>query len=242
MIQINLIAIYELAKRYSGWIIAIVLLLVMYNCNPQLSHADVIKERDNKNKELAKKNESLLLLNKAKDKLIASSEKKVLEKEQVIKKLNGEIANEKAKGEKKVAQQSKYDLRDWQKYYQEQTNSTNKEVALTGNTLNFTREPLVSIGKKLVQFDVVRAELKITANILVETQNIVIEKDNIIENERLKSLNLRNALTVKDEIANNLKSNISDLEKDLKQASKPKLKPILVSAVLGVIAGFVIAK
>jgi len=241
MTQINLISILAFGKKYLGWIIAIILFLIMFNCNGS-DHSEIIKERDAENKELANKVDSLLTANKSKDKIIAKSEKKVLEKEQIIKKLNGEIAKEKAKGEKQIASQSKYDLKAWKKYYQEKTNFGDKDISITNNTLNFTREPLIAIGKGLVQLDVVKAELKIKSQVLVETQNIIVEKNIIIENQEKKLVNLSDALTVKDEFANNLEKNIVDLKKDLKKANKPKLKTIVVSAIVGVIAGVIITK
>ena len=229
-------------KKYLGWIIAIVLFLIMFNCNGNSDHSEIIKERDAENKELALKVDSLLNANKSKDKIIAKAENKILEKEQIIEKLNDEIAKEKAKGKKKIAEQSKYDLKDWKKYYQEKTNFGDKDISITNNTLNFTREPLIVIGKGLVQLDVVKAELKINSQVLTETQNIIVEKNTIIKKQSEKLVNLSNALTVKDEFANNLEKNIDNLKKDLKKANKPKLKTIVASAILGVITGVIIAK
>ena len=80
MTQINLLSIFGFIKKYSGWIVAGIILLVMFNCNPQFSHAELIKERNAENKELEKKIDGLLIANKAKDKQIAEAEKKVLEK------------------------------------------------------------------------------------------------------------------------------------------------------------------
>lgn len=242
MTQINLLKIYELAKKYSGWIFAIILLLVMFNCNPESSHAEIIKERDAQNKELTKKIDGLQIANKAKDRMIAKSEKKVLEKERIIKKLNGEIAKEKAKGEKEIAKQKKYNLKDWKKFYQEKLGYGDKDISIVNNTLTFTREPLISIGNQLVQSDVVKAELKLTKSVLAETQNIVFEKDKIIELGNGKIVNLQSTIEAKDQIEKNLVKNIDDLNKDLKNAKKPKLKPIIIGVILGGVAGAIIAK
>jgi len=242
MTQINLLSIFGFIKKYSGWIVAGIILLVMFNCNPQFSHAELIKERNAENKELEKKIDGLLIANKAKDKQIAESEKKVLEKEQIIKKLNDEIAKEKAKGEKKIAEQKKYNLKDWQKYYVEKTGYTEKEISISNNTLNMTREPLIVIGNQLVQADVVKAELKITNQKLLETQNIVVEKDKIIENQEQKIVNLLSRNESNDQIKKNLVKNIDDLQSDLNRAKKPKLGTIAISALLGGIAGVILAK
>lgn len=242
MTQINLLSIYEFGKKHLGWIVAIILFFVMFNCNGNSDHSQIIKERDAKNKELSKKVETLEKENKTKDKLIADSEKKVIEYQKKNDLLIGEIAKEKTKGQKQIDIQKKYSLADWQKYYIEKTGYTKKEIVLSSNTLNMTREPLIAIGNELVQADVVRAELKITAEQLLNTQSIVVEKDKIIESERKKVVNLLEVSEIKDEINSNLSSNIKNLEKDLKQAKKPKLKPIIIGVILGGVAGFIIAK
>lgn len=242
MVQINILSILDFGKKYLGWIIAIILFLMIFNCNGDSDHLEIIKQRDAKNKELNIKIDSLQKANKSKDKIIAKSEQKVLEKERIIEKLKIEIAEEKAKGKKKIAEQSKYNLKDWKKYYQEKTNFDDKDIFITNNTLNFTREPLIAIGKGLVQLDVVKAELKINSQVLVETQNIIIEKNTIIKNQSEKLVNLSGALTIKDEFADNLEKNIVDLKKDLKKASKPKLKTIVISAIAGIITGVIITK
>lgn len=242
MTQINLLSIFGFVKKYSGWIVAGIILLMMYTCQPEYSSAKLIKERDAQNKELEKKIDGLLIANKAKDRQIADSEKKVLEKEQIIKKLNGEIAKEKAKGEKQIAEQRKYNLKDWQKYYIEKTGYTAKEISIGNNTLNMTREPLVAIGNELVRLDVVKAELKITKSILAETQNIVVEKDKIIENQDKKIVTLLSINETNEQIKKNLVKNIDNLQSDLNKAKKPKLGTIAISALLGGIAGAVLAK
>lgn len=242
MIQINLITITEFFKKYLGWIIAIVLLLIMINCNRSSGHSEIIKERDAKNKKLELKVDSLVKANKSKDKLIAKSEKVILEKEQIIIKLNEEIAKEKAKGKKNIAIQSKYNLKDWKKYYQEKTNFGDKDISIVGNTLNFTREPLISIGKELVQSDVVKAELKITSQVLIETKDIVVEKDKIIEEQEVKIVNLSMINETHNSIEKNLLKNVDDLKQDLKKANKPKIKTIVVSIIAGVITGIIITK
>jgi len=242
MTQINLLSIYEFAKKYSGWIVAIILFLTMYTCQPNVSHAEIIKERDAQNKELSNKIENLLNANKEKDKKIAESENVILQKEKTIKKLNDEIAKEKSKGEKQIAQQKKYNLKDWQKYYVEKTGYTEKEISIGNNTLNMTREPLIAIGNQLVQADVVKAELKITNQKLLETQNIVVEKDKIIENQEQKIVNLLSVNESNDQIKKNLVKNIDDLQSDLNRAKKPKLGTIAISALLGGIAGVILAK
>ena len=154
MTQINILSIISFGKKHLGWIIAIILFLIMFNCDGSSDHSEIIKERDAKNKELSNKIDSLLKSNKSKDKIIAKSEQKVLEKEQIIEKLKIEIAKEKAKGEKKIAEQSKYNLKEWKEYYQEKTNFGNKDIFITNNTLNFTREPLIVIGKELFFYSI----------------------------------------------------------------------------------------
>jgi len=242
MTQINLLSIYEFAKKYYGWIVAIILFLIMYTCQPNVSHAEIIKERDAQNKELSNKIENLINANKEKDKKIAESENVILQKEKAIEKLNSEISKEKAKGEKQIAQQKKFDLKDWQKYYVEKTGYTEKEISIGNNTINMTREPLIAIGNQLVQADVVKAELKITNQKLLETQNIVVEKDKIIENQEQKIVNLLSVNESNDQIKKNLVKNIDDLQSDLNRAKKPKLGTIAISALLGGIAGVILAK
>jgi len=241
MIQINLLSIGEFIKKYRDIGYAIILLLFMFNCNSELSHADIIKERDKENKSLVKKVDSLQFANKSKDKIIAKSEKKVLEYQKKNDLLIGQIAKEKAKGEKQIAEQKKYNLKQWQKFYQEKSGYGDKDISIANNTLNFTRLPLVAIGNQLVKADVVKAELKLTKSILTETQNIVVEKDKIIEIGNQKIVTLQSIVDVKDEINENLAKNINDLNKDLKQARKPKLKPIIIGVVLGGIAGAILS-
>jgi len=76
----------------------------------------------------------------------------------------------------------------------------------------------------------------------LNTQNIVAEKDKIIETERQKIVNLSSIIESENQIQDNLLKNIGNLEKDLKQAKKPKLKPIIIGVVLGGITGAILAK
>ncbi len=242
MTQINLLSIYEFGKKHLGWIVAIILFLIMFNCNGDSDSKEIRKERDKQNVAYEKKIDSLTKANNSKDKLIAKSEKKVVEIEKKNDLLIGEIAKEKAKGQKQIDNQKKYDLKDWQKYYIEKTGYTKKEIALGNNTLNMTREPLIVIGNELVKADVVRAELYYTTKQLANTQKIVAEKDKIIEFGNGKIVNLQSIIESKDQINDNLVKNINDLNKDLKQAKRPKLKPIIIGVILGGVAGAIIAK
>jgi peptidoglycan hydrolase CwlO-like protein len=240
MIQINLITINQFLKKHLGWIVAGALLLMMFNCQPDTSFAR--KQRDKENKLFEKKIDSLQNANKSKDKIIAKSEKKVAEKEKSIKSLNSKIVSLTKKGNEQIAKAKDYNLKDWKKFYQEKTGYGDKEIQIDGTAIKMTREPLVSIGTQLIKADVVRAELKLTKDILSETQTIVKEKDKIIENQDGKLVNLQSIIDSKDQIEDNLVKNISDLEKDLKKANRPKAKTIIISAVLGGIAGALLAK
>jgi hypothetical protein len=240
MIQINLLSITEFIKKHLGWIVAGVLLLMMFNCQPDTSLAR--KERDKQNKVYENKIDSLFKANKSKDKIIAKSEKKVAEKEKSIKSLEGKIASLTKKGNEQIAKAKDFKLKDWKKFYQEKTGYGDKQIEIDGTAIKMTREPLVAIGTELIKADVVKAELKITKEILVETKGIVTEKDKIIETEREKVVNLLQVSESKDQINDNLVKNIGDLQKDLKQAKKPKLKPIIIATVLGGVLGAIIAK
>jgi hypothetical protein len=242
MIQINLISITEFIKKHLGWVVAGVLLLMMFNCEPQLSHAEIIKERNKENKLFEKKIDSLQNANKSKDKIIAKSEKVVAEKAQNINLLHKKIASLNKRNNEQIAKAKDYNLKDWKKFYQEKTGYGEKEIQIDGTTIKMTREPLVSIGTQLIKADAVKAELGITKTILTQTQGIIVEKDKIIEISNQKIVNLSQIIESKDQIEDNLTKNISDLEKDLKKANRPKAKTIIISAVLGGIAGAFLAK
>jgi len=176
MTQINLLSIYEFGKKHLGWIVAISLFLIMFNCNGNSEHSQIIKERDFQNKELSKKVENLLKLNLEQDKLVKKADEAILKSIKKINSLKAEIAKEKTKGEKLIAKQKDYDLKDWKKFYQEKTKSGDKEILITNNTLNFTKAPLITIGNELVKGDVAKAELKITIEQLANTQDIVVSR------------------------------------------------------------------
>jgi len=242
MIQINLITIGEFVKKHLGWIAFAILLLFTFNCGGNSDSKEIRKERDKENKAYEKKIDSLENVNKSKDKIIAKSEKKVVEYKKKNDLLIAEIAKEKSKGEKAIAIQKKYDLKDWKKFYQEKSGYGDKDISIANNTLNFTRAPLISIGGELVKADVVKAELKITKEILIQTQAIVVEKDKIIEIGNEKIVNLEKVVEADSFIKSNLNQNISSLQNDLKKANRPKAKTIIVSSVLGIIIGGIIFK
>jgi len=164
------------------------------------------------------------------------------EKEKSIKSLNSKIASLNKKNNEQIAKAKDYNLKDWRKFYQDKTGYGDKEIQIDGTAIKMTREPLVSIGTQLIKADVIKAELKLTQDILSETQTIVKEKDKIIETEREKSINLSSVIESKDQIQDNLLKNIGNLEKDLKQAKKPKVKTIIIATVLGGVVGAIIAK
>lgn len=240
MIQINLLQIIDWLKRYSGWIVAGILALTMFTCEPDTSFAR--KQRDKENKQYEKKIDSLYDAIKSKDKVIAKSEKNVVEKEQKIKSLNSKIASLGKNKSQQIAKLNDYTLTDWKKYYQEKTGYSDKQIQIDGAAIKMTREPLVVIGKELVQGDYAKAELKLTKQVLSETQSIVAEKDKIIETERQKFVDLQSVVESNEQIKQNLVKNIDDLQSDLKKAKKPKATTIIISALLGGVAGAIIAK
>jgi hypothetical protein len=238
MIQINLLQVVDWLKRYSGWIVAGILLLMMFNCEPDSAFAR--KQRDKENKKYEKKIYSLYGAIKSKDKVIAKSKKNVAEKEQKIKSLNGKIASLEKNKTREIAKLNDFALTDWKKYYQEKTGYGDKQIQIDGTAIKMTREPLVAIGKELVQGDYAKAELKITKQVLSETQSIIVEKDKIIETERQKFVDLQSIVESNEEIKENLVKNIDDLQSDLKKAKRPKATTIIISALLGGLAGAVL--
>ena len=242
MIQINLLQIADWLKKYSGWIAFVILLLFTMNCGGNSNSKEIRKERDKQNKIYEKKIDSLAKANSSKDKIIAKSEKAIVEKEQKIKSLNGKIASLEKKTNDQIAKAKDYSLKDWKKFYQEKSGYGDKEIQIDGTAIKMTREPLVAIGNQLIKADAVRAELKITKDILFETQTIVTEKDKIIQTEREKSINLQSIVESNEQIKENLVKNIDDLQSDLKKAKKPKATTIIISALLGGLAGAIIAK
>ena len=238
MIQINLLQVVDWLKRYSGWIVAGILLLMMFNCEPDSAFAR--KQRDKENKKYEKKIDSLYSAIKSKDKVIAKSEKNVAEKEQKIKSLHGKIVSLEKNKTREIAKLNDFALTDWKKYYQEKTGYGDKQIQIDGTAIKMTREPLVAIGKELVQGDYAKAELKITKQVLSETQSIIVEKDKIIETERQKFVDLQSIVESNEEIKENLVKNIDDLQSDLKKAKRPKATTIIISALLGGLAGAVL--
>lgn len=240
MIQINLLQIVDWLKKHSGWIVAGILLLMKFSCEPDTSFAR--KQRDKENKKYEKKIDSLFKANQSKDKIIAKSEKKVVEKEQKIKSLNGKIISLQKSKSREIAKLNDKSLNDWKKYYQEKTGYDDKQIQIDGTAIKMTREPLVAIGKELVQSDYVKAELKITKQVLFETQAIVLEKDKIIEISNDKIVNLQSIIESNEQIKENLNRNISDLQSDLKKAKRPKATTIIISALIGGALGVALAK
>ena len=237
MIQLDLQKGVSFVKKYAGWILAICLLLWMNTC--QTDHSGAIAEREKDNKQIQKKSDSLLSLNITKDKQIANFEKAVIKYDAQVTKLKEDLEKSKVKAKKEIAKVENYNLKDWQKFYE---NRTNSKIEATATTLNFKREPLVAIGKDLVAYDYIQVELQKTNIILENTQLIIVEKDKIIETEREKSVNLLSIVSNKEQIESNLNKNISDLKADLKSAKKPKLVPILLGVAAGVVTGVIISK
>ena len=116
-----------------------------------------------------------------------------------------------------------------------------------------TRNILLKI-KKFVDGDGIIAEDFITKRefedktlgaliwLIAEKDTIISEKDKIIDSERGKVVNLLSINDTHKAIEENLNQNVADLKKDLKKANRVRIKPIIISAVLGSIAGAYLGK
>jgi len=154
--------------------------------------------------------------------------------------LNKKISTIKSEGEKKDSKVKLYSLQEWKEFYQDRTGFDEKDISVDGNTVKMTREPLVAIGRELVRLDVVTAQSNVKDQVIAEDNQIMQEQLKIIKTEREKGVNLQEAFNTQKEIVNNLKDNVSDLQKDLKQANKTKIKPILIGASVGFILGAIL--
>lgn len=242
MIQVNFNSISEYIKKNSI-LLGVILILIFFNtCDTKTDHTDIIKLRESEIATQKKTVDSLLKSNGAKDKLIIAAEDRIMKSEVIIEKQKNEISKLLEGKKNAVAQLKDYQLTDWKKFYQKRTKTTDTDISIENNTLKFTRKPLEAIGSDLVIADFVEKELVITQSQLLETQKIVDEKDVVIENERLKSLTLLSAVNKQKDMIKNFEENVSDLKSDLKKANKPKIKTIIISAVLGGIGGSLLVK
>ena len=242
MIQSDKTYLIEFAKRYSGWIVAVILLITMITCNRQSDHSGVVALREKENLALKHKIDSLFEANKSKDKLIAESEKKVAKTQIAIHDLNKQIIAERQKGAKQIAKIQSYGLVEWKTFYQERSGFGDKDISLQVNTLNFTKSPLVKVASDLINGDIAKAEVRLKNNVIAEKDTIISEKDKIIDSERGKVVNLLSINDTHKAIEENLNQNVADLKKDLKKANRVRIKPIIISAVLGGIAGAYLGK
>ena len=242
MIQVNFNSISEYIKKNSI-LLGVILILIFFNtCDTKTDHTDIIKLRESEIATQKKTVDSLLKSNGGKDKLIIAAEDRIMKSEVIIEKQKNEISKLLEGKKNAVAQLKDYQLTDWKKFYQKRTKTTDTDISIENNTLKFTRKPLEAIGSDLVIADFVEKELVITQSQLLETQKIVDEKDVVIENERLKSLTLLSAVNKQNDMIKNFEENVSDLKSDLKKANKPKIKTIIISAVLGGIGGALLVK
>tara|TARA_R110000868_G_scaffold234980_1_gene488680 strand:+ start:1565 stop:2287 length:723 start_codon:yes stop_codon:yes gene_type:complete len=239
MKQLNLIPVNDFISKNLGWIVAVLLLIMMYECNNK-NNSLVIKDRENQNKEFAKKRDSLIAINKDKDKIINDNNR-------IIEKAINDIVDLEIKNKdlynKAVALRAstlKFNLNDWKKYFQEKTGSTDKDVYIQGDGITMTRKPLVSIANLLIKADVAIATLNNTKEMLSKTKIISSKHERNYLIEKDKNNNLSLALEEDENIIKNLNSNVSDLKQDLKKASRPKLIPILIGALIGVTTGILI--
>jgi len=240
MKTIDLNVIGEFLKKYGGWILSAILILIMLQCNGDTDHSGAISVRNEQNAKFQTKIDSLLNLNSEKDKVIKDSEKKIADSQIEIKDLNKKISAIKSEGEKKDSKVKLYSLQEWKEFYQDRTGFDEKDISVDGNTVKMTREPLVAIGRELVRLDVVTAQSNVKDQVIAEDNQIMQEQLKIIKTEREKGVNLQEAFNTQKEIVNNLKDNVSDLQKDLKQANKTKIKPILIGASVGFILGAIL--
>lgn len=234
--QINLNAGIEFLKKWSGWIVAGILLFTMLTCNGS-DHSAVIAERNKENAKAIKRIDSLMISNKDKDKLIASFEKKVAESANVIHDINVKLISERNKGAKQISKMKDYELADWRDYYKTRTGYGDSDIKLGENTLNMTKPPLAFIASQIVKYDVCKYEVNAKNNVIFQKDTIIFQKDKIIRTEKEKYVNLLKVKGQDSLIIGNLNKNVSDLKVDLKKANRLKIKPIIISAVLGGIAG-----
>jgi hypothetical protein len=238
MTQLNFLPTSDFTKKYIDYIVAVILLLiVLFQCEWQTEHSGAIAQRDKDNVKANKRIDSLMISNKDKDKLIDSFKKKVAESDIAIHDINEKLVNARNIGNKQIAKMKDYELADWQKYYQTRTGYSDKDITLTNNTLNMTKPPLAFIASQIVKYDVCKYEVNAKNNVIFQKDTIIFQKDKIIRVEKEKYVNLLRVKGQDSLIIGNLNKNVSDLKTDLKKANRLKIKPIIISAVLGGIAG-----
>ena len=242
MTQLNYLPIIEFVKKYGGWVLSLILLLLLFQCEGQTEHSGAVAVRNEYNVKAQKQIDSLVVSNKKKDELIVSFEKRIAESNNTIRDINTKLASERIKGSKQIAKMKNYELADWQKYYKVVTGYGDSDIKVADNTLNMTKSPLVFIANRLVKYDLAKSEITAKNNIIFQKDTILIQKDKIIRIEKEKNITLLNVNEEYKTIKSNLENNVSDLQKDLKKANRVRIKPIIISAVLGGIVGAVIAK
>lgn len=238
----DIIKIQKFLKSNSGWIAFFLLLFLTATCGVDKANQLVIKERESQNKIFQKEKDSLAKLVKDRDKIIAANDKKIAENQKELSKVKKDLANSLKKIEKQKAKQKNYNLNDWKDYFQDVTGYGDQDIYVDGNGLKMTREPLVAIGNELIQQDVVEAKLTATTRELMLAKSDFLLMRNNYEQEVEKNRLAKESAERDKDINNNLQKNVSDLKDQLKQASRPKLVPIIISAAAGLGAGILIAK
>jgi len=227
--QIDLIKIRGWFKSYLNYVLILVILIMCFvkcNPNPIVSNAKNIKQKENTIK-------SLLTSIKNKNNKIVVFEKKVAESDNKIKELLISLDKSEVKKDKDIEKVKDYDLKDFKRFFEHQTGS--KEIAIDKDKLTFKRFPLDTLTKKLIDYDFKVIERDIYREAFKQSQIKSATKDTIININKSIISDLNDSFKQSQDIKDILK-------KDLKQANKLKIKPILISLGIGIITGLVISK
>jgi len=245
MIQIDLFKIRGFFKKYYAHIVAIILILYIFNgCNntePLVTEAKFLKRENVLLKKVIK---NTLKENEQKDKEIIGHKKAIVFLDSQNQKRQQEIFDLAQKNRDLKSSVNKYTTDELVKFYIERYKKP-KEITKTNYGIAFKDTLSKVIANDLINYDFTFKELSINKEIIKDQNKISVIKDTIINNLEYQKKNLNFVLDNQSLLIDNQESLIDKQEKIIKKDSRNKklLKlSIPIGIVVGVVTGVLITK
>jgi septal ring factor EnvC (AmiA/AmiB activator) len=248
--KLDIVKIQNFFKRYKGYMISVVLLIViLFDCSGKSDTINVLNEkiaiRDKQSETIIKDNKALKQANKEKDNLISKNKDSLAKNKKEIASLHKQIDKVKSNAKKQIDKLKDNTLNDWKKYYQDVAKAGDKDIFIQGNALSMTKPPLSAIATKIINGEAAQAEVplqkkeisKLNHSLSLATKNYNLEVE--------KNKNLETTIANDKVLLDNANANTQDAKDALEEERKrkrPKLIPILGAAALGYLTNEIISK
>lgn len=245
MIQIDLFSIRNFLKKYYAHIVAIILILYIFNgCNntePLVAEAKSLKKENVLLKKVIK---NTLKENEQKDKEIIEHKKAILFLDNQNQKRQQEIFDLAQKNRDLKSSVNKYTTDELVKFYIERYKKP-KEITKTNYGIAFKDTLSKVIANDLINYDFTFKELSISKEIIEDQNKISIIKDTVINNLEYQKKNLNFVVQEQGLLIDNQEDLISKQEKIIKKETRKKniLKlSIPAGIIVGIVTGVLITK